>query len=362
MPPVNVADYEVLAGQRLGAASWAHFNGASGDEHTHRHNARAWADLALWPRVLRPLAHGSSTTQLFGRRLAMPLLLAPVAHQGLAHPDAELASALAAASQGAGFVLSMLSSKTLEAVAAPVRDDADRGPLWFQLYWLHDRGFQRELLARVEAAGYEALVLTVDAPTHGARDRERRAGFQVPAGLQANLAGLPPRPTHAIPATRSALFDDLLLSAPSWNDLEALRGSTRLPILLKGVLRADDAKQAVALGVAGLVVSNHGGRTLDTAVSTARALPVIADAVAGAVPLLVDGGIRRGTDILKALALGASAVLVGRPQVHALVVGGAQGVAHMLRLLRDEFEIAMTLTGCARVADIERSLLAGDLR
>ena len=148
MRPVNLADFEALAGQRLDAASWAHFNGGAGDEHTQRQNARAWADLALWPRVLRPLAHGSAATRLLERRMALPLLLAPVAHQGLAHPDAELASALGAASQGAGFVLSMLSSRKLEAVAAPVRDDPDRGPLWFQLYWLHDRGFFRESPSR----------------------------------------------------------------------------------------------------------------------------------------------------------------------------------------------------------------------
>ncbi len=359
MKPVNLLDYGIRASERLGAAALAHFDGGAADEHTLRENARAWADIPLWPRVLRPLAHGHAGTHLLGRTMTFPMLLAPVAHQGLAHADAELGSALAAASQGAGFVLSTQSSVSLETVAAAVRDDPERGPLWFQLYWPHDGGFLRELLGRVENAGFEAIVLTVDAPTRGARDRERRAGFQVPAGLQVNLAGLGPRPARPMSARQSPLFDDLLCDAPTWDDLTTLRGLTTLPILLKGVLRSDDARQAIAAGAAGLVVSNHGGRTLDTAVATARALPRIVDAVAGAVPVLVDGGIRRGTDVLKALALGADAVLVGRPQVHALTVAGAQGVAHMIRLLRDELEIAMALCGCATLADIEPSLLDG---
>jgi 4-hydroxymandelate oxidase len=227
-----------------------------------------------------------------------------------------------------------------------------------QLYMQPDRGFTRELLMRAVAAGYEAIVLTVDAPTSGARDRERRAQFHLPAGISAvNLAGMPPAPERALLPGQSALFNDLLHNAATWDDVAWLRSQTRLPILLKGVLHEDDARQAVELGVKGLIVSNHGGRTLDTALATATALPRIKEAVGPDVALLVDGGIRRGTDVLKALALGAHAVLIGRPYVHALATAGALGVAHAIRLLRDELEIAMALSGCATLADITPSVL-----
>ncbi len=360
-PPVTLADYEPLARERLSEPAWAYLAGGAADEHTLRDNAAAWAARRLRPRVLRPLAGGHTRCTLGPHTLAHPILLAPVAYQRLAYPDGELGSALAAAMQGAGYVLSAQASVPLEAVARLVLPEATRGPLWFQLYVQHDRGFTRELVQRAESAGYEALVLTVDAPTSGARDRERRAGFALPPGVAAvNLAGLPPRPTPPASAAASALFEGLLPHAPTWDDIAWLQGLTRLPLWLKGVLHEDDARQAAALGVAGLVVSNHGGRTLDTAVSTARALPRIAQALQGRLPLLVDGGIRRGTDVLKALALGAQGVLVGRPAVFALAAAGPQGVAHAIRLLRDELEIAMALTGCRTLADITPALLDHD--
>ena len=363
---VTLADYEALSRACLDDNAWAYLVGGAADEITLQANRSAWDDIRLLPRVLRPLAGGHTRVELLGRTLAHPVLLAPVAYQRLAHPLGELGSALAASAQGAGLVLSAQSSVALEDVASAVRDDASRGPLWFQLYWQPDRGFTRALVQRAEAAGFEALVLTVDAPVHGARDRERRAGFRLPPGVSAvNLAGAPAMPTRTLAAGQSALFDDLLTSAPTWADVEWLRSVTRLPLLLKGVLHEADARHAAALGVAGLIVSNHGGRTLDTTVSTAWALPRIADALndaaggaAGeAMPLLVDGGIRRGTDVLKALALGARAVLLGRPHVHALAVAGAHGVAHAIRLLRDEFEIALALTGCATPAALSRAAL-----
>ena len=236
---------------------------------------------------------------------------------------------------------------SLEAVAEAVQPDPGRGPLWFQLYLQPDRGFTRALVQRAEAAGYEALVLTVDAPVNGARDRERRAGFTLPPGISAvNLQGLQAPAPAVLRPGQSPLFDDLLTHAPSWDDVIWLREQTRLPVLLKGITHPADAQQALACGVAGLIVSNHGGRTLDTAVPTAHALPRMAQAIQGQVPLLVDGGIRRGTDVLKAMGLGASAVLVGRPVLHGLANAGATGVAHVLRLLRDELEMAMALTGC----------------
>ena len=360
LPPgvISLADHEAHAAGVLDANAWAYFAGGAADETTLQHNQGAWRELPLQPRVLRPLAGGHTRLELLGRPLAHPILLAPVAYQRMAHPDGELATALAASAQGAGLVLSTQASLPLELIAQAVRDDADRGPLWFQLYLQHDRGFNLELIRRAEAAGYEALVLTVDAPCHGARDRERRAGFRLPPGISAvNLAGLPPRPSPQLGPGQSALFDALLGGAPTWDDIAWLQANTRLPVLLKGILHPDDAREAARLQVGGIIVSNHGGRTLDTALPTAAALPAIADAVGGSLPLLVDGGIRRGTDVLKALALGASAVLVGRPYIFGLANAGALGVAHVIRLLRDELEIAMALCGCRTLADITPRLI-----
>ena len=358
---VNLADHEAHARQHLDDNAWAYFSGGAADEITLRANRTAWSDLSLWPRVLRPLAGGHTRVNLLGRTLEHPILLAPIAFQRLAHPDGELAMAYAAAALGAGLVLSTQASVSLEAVAQAVRPDPGRGPLWFQLYLQHDRGFTQALVQRAESAGYEALVLTVDAPSSGVRDRERRAGFRLPPGVGAvNLAGLQAPSTFRPRPGQSALFDDLLHHAPTWDDIAWLQSITRLPVLLKGVLHPADARLAVSVGAAGLIVSNHGGRTLDTAPATASALPRAVQAVGGAVPVLVDGGIRRGTDILKAMALGASAVLVGRPAVWGLANAGAAGVAHVLRLLRDELEIAMALTGCATLADASPALLTAD--
>ncbi|WP_295955312.1 alpha-hydroxy acid oxidase [Rhodoferax sp.] len=361
IPPgiVNLDDHARHAQTVLDANAWAYFSGGAGDEITLRANRSAWDAQQLYPRVLQALAGGHTRAQLLGHSLAHPILLAPVAFQRMAHPDGELASAYAAAALGAGLVLSTQSSIALETIANSVITESARGPLFFQLYLQHDRGFTRELLQRAEQAGYEALVLTVDAPTHGARDRERRAGFKLPPGISAvNLAGLPPPPPIVLQAGQSALFDGLLTQSttPTWDDVAWLQAQTRLPILLKGILHPADARQAAALGLAGIIVSNHGGRTLDTTPATAAVLPRIKDAV-GTLPVLVDGGIRRGTDVLKAMALGASAVLIGRPYVYGLANAGAVGVAHVLRLLRDELEIAMALCGCKTLDKASPALL-----
>jgi 4-hydroxymandelate oxidase len=360
--PVNLADHEALARAKLPAPAWAYLDGDAADGITRRENAAAWQRLRLWPRVLRPLGGGHTRCTLLGHRWPSPLLLAPTAFHRLAHPDGEAASALAAAVLGAGFVLSTLSSLPMEAVARCMLPEPQRGPLWFQLYWQPDRGHTLALLQRAEAAGFEAIVLTVDAPCQGVRDAERRSGFSLPPGVvAAHLQGHTATPIE-VPPGGSQLFDGLLHHAPTWDDIAWLRAHSRLPLLIKGVLHPDDARQAAALGVDGVIVSNHGGRVLDTTPATAEALPLIADALAalpGPVPaLLVDGGIRRGTDVLKALALGAQAVLIGRPVLHGLAVAGGQGVGHVLRLLRDELEAAMALTGCATLADIHRGLLA----
>jgi len=351
LPPdaLTLADHARIARERLTPEAWAYFSGGAGDEHTLRDNEAAWQRWSLWPRVLRDLRGLDTACKLLGHRLQTPVMLAPVAYQRMAHPDGELASAMAAAAQGAGMVLSTQSSVPVEQVAAAFRQEPGAGPLWFQLYAQPDAGHTRELVQRAEAAGCTAIVLTVDAPLQGVRDRERRAGFRLPPDVRAvHLPG-------GLPA--SGGVDVLLDTAARWDGLDGLLGLTRLPVLLKGVLHPADAAQAVRAGAAGLIVSNHGGRTLDTAVSTAWALPRVADAVAGAVPLLVDGGVRRGTDILKARALGADAVLLGRPQVHALATAGALGVAQMLRLLRDELTAAMALCGCRTLADIDSELI-----
>ncbi|KQV52943.1 2-hydroxy-acid oxidase [Pelomonas sp. Root1217] len=352
----NLADFESHAKARVDAAAWAYLNGGAADEITLRANRAAWGAIKLQPRVLRDLSNGHTRVTLLGRELRHPILLAPIAYQRLFHTDGELAIAHAAAAQEAGLVLSAQSSIDMAAVAAPMLADATAGPLWFQLYWRGDRDFMRALLQRIEATGYQALVLTVDAPVHGARDRERRIGFQLPDDIRAvNLGGVK-KPLNLQPG-QSALFDGLMPRAATWREIDWLRAESRLPLLLKGVTHADDAREALARGVTGFIVSNHGGRTLDTLPPTAELLPPLRTALGPNVPLLVDGGIRRGTDVLKAMALGANAVLLGRPYVHALAASGALGVAHALRLLRDELEIAMALSGCKTLADAGPALL-----
>jgi 4-hydroxymandelate oxidase len=344
---VSLADHEAQASLRLDPAAWAYCSGGAADEITLRANRAAWGGLALRPRVLRPLAGLSLAGRLLGQPMPCPILVAPMAHQRLAHPDGERATAVAAAAVGSGLVLGQQSNTPLEAVARHYLADRDRGPLWFQLHALGERGWLREQLARAEAAGVEALVLTVDAPLNGVRDRERRAAFSLPAGLA----------TPHLPPSSASTLDRLLAQAPGWDDVEWLLANSRLPLLLKGVTHPDDAALACELGVAGLVVSNHGGRVLDTMPATAILLPEVAGAVAGRCALLVDGGIRRGTDLLKALALGADAVLVGRPVLHGLANAGATGVAHVLRLLQDELAAAMALCGLRSLAEIDKSCL-----
>lgn len=343
-PPVNLADHERRARERLSPGADAYFNGGAADEHTLRANQAAWSRLMLWPRVLCAPGTPALTTTLLGRDWPTPVLVAPMAQQGRLHPDAERATALAAAAQGVGMVLSMQANTPLEHIAHDVDADPERGPLWFQLYHLGDRGWTLELAERAARAGYEALVLTVDAPIQGVRDRERRAAVSESSPL--------PQP-HMPPASGAAQgLASLLQQAASWADVEWLRAHSPLPLLLKGILHPADARVACEAGVAGIVVSNHGGRVLDTTPPTADVLPHIVEAVRDEIPLLVDGGIRRGTDVFKALALGARAVLLGRPVAHGLVNGGARGVAHVLRLLLDEFSATMALCGLDRVSAI----------
>ena len=351
----TLADHEAHARGVLDDNAWAYFSGAAADGITCRANRAGWDASTLLPRVLQPLSGAHTRVELLGRVLPHPILVAPVAYQKVAHPDGELATALAASAQGAGFVLSTQSSTLLEDVSQAIAGDTERGPLWFQLYFQEDRGVTVELVRRAEAAGYEAIALTVDAPVSGARDAQRRAGFRLPNGVSA--VNLPPAKPAAGGERTASLFDGLLATPPTWADVEWLQSTTRLPVILKGVLHPEDARQAATLNLAGLVVSNHGGRTLDTAACTAEMLPRIADAVGSTLPLLVDGGVRRGTDVLKAVALGARAVMVGRPAIWGLANAGAVGVAHVLRLLRDELEIAMALCGVASLENLPTGLI-----
>ncbi|HMO73826.1 MAG TPA: alpha-hydroxy acid oxidase [Sphingopyxis sp.] len=348
----SVADYEALARGRMSEGAWAYFAGGAGDEWTLRENAAAFDRLPLRTRALRDMRGASTRTSLFGCDLAAPILLAPVAFQRMAHPDGELATVLAAGAIDLPMVVSTQASLPIEAIAAEAA-----APLWFQLYIQSDREFTAALVERAERAGYRALVVTVDAPVNGMRWREQRAGFALPPGIEAvNLKGM-----RALPPARpdALLFGTPLLeSAPGWDAIDWLRGITTLPILLKGIADPEDARRALAHGADGIIVSNHGGRTLDGMPAAIDLLPPVVEAVAGAVPVLVDGGIRRGTDVLRALALGASAALVGRAYLFALAAAGAVGVAHVLRLLRAELELAMALTGCPDIAAIDRGVLA----
>ncbi len=356
IPPqiAAVADYESYARERMTDSAWAYLSGGAADELTLRENRDAFDRLRLQNRVLADLKGGGTGLTLFGSPLDYPIVLAPVAYHRLAHPQGELASVLGASAIKVPMVVSTQASVALEDIA-----QAAQTPLWFQLYLQPLREHTLRLVRRAEAAGYRAIVLTLDAPVNGVRNREQRAGFQLPPGIDApNLRDLPAPSLPQAHAGESALFGKGMLdTAPTWDDLGWLRASTRLPLIVKGITSPLDAVQAIDHGVDGIVVSNHGGRVLDGQPATIDALPAVAAAVAQRVPLLLDGGIRRGTDILKALALGATAVMIGRPYVYGLAAAGAVGVVHVVHMLRTELEIAMALTGCKTLADITPAVI-----
>ncbi len=356
IPPeiAAVTDYESFARERMSASAWAYISGAAADELTLAENHNAFRRLRLRQRVLADLEGANTRLELFGHTYEYPIFLAPVAYQKMVHPDGELAAALGASAMQAGMVVSTQASVALEDIAAMAR-----APLWFQLYIQQDRRFTQQLVHRAEKAGYRALVVTVDAPVNGVRNREQRASFTLPAGVDAvNLRGMLPQAAHTAQAGSSPLFGGpLLAGAPTWKDIQWLIGLARLPVLLKGITTADDAQRAIECGAAGIIVSNHGGRTLDTLPATIDTLPAVARAVNRRIPILLDGGIRRGTDIFKALALGATATLIGRPYVYGLAAAGAPGVAHVLHMLRAELEVAMALTGRPTLGDIDSSAI-----
>jgi 4-hydroxymandelate oxidase len=357
--PINLFEYEQLAKEHLSQMALDYYSSGAWDEVTLRDNRAAFERVKLQPRMLVDVSDRNLSTSILGQPLQLPLLIAPMAFQCLAHPEGEVATARAAASAGVGMVLSTMATKSIEEVAAGCQN-FQNSLRWFQLYIHKDRGLTRALVEKADAAGYKALCLTVDAPVLGQRERDRRNEFALPLDLHlANLASISGLDiSHE--KGESGLFTyfaQQLNAAVTWSDLEWLQSISPLPLVLKGILRGDDAVRAVEYGAKAIVVSNHGGRQLDGAIASLDALTQIVTAVDHRAEVLLDGGIRRGTDILKALALGAKAVLIGRPILWGLAVAGQVGVAHVISLLQDELSIAMALSGCAKLQDIDSSLV-----
>lgn len=334
MEPVNVFDYEIQARACMEPGAWNYYQDGANDSVTLKANRSAFDRIQLRPRVLVDVRHCDVRTTVQGNAISMPILIAPTAFHCLAHPEGECATAYAAGKADTLMVVSSSSTRTLEEIAREAG-----GQLWFQLY-VSSRQKSEELVRRATLAGYRALVLTVDSPRWGRKEQAIRSGFRIPN--KANFTD------------EDVAQEDAILT---WESLAWLRSLTPLPIILKGILTAEDAALAVQYGVDGIIVSNHGGRQLDGVSSSIEALPEVAEAVSGRCEVYLDGGIRRGTDVLKALALGARAVLVGRPILWGLAVNGSDGAYHVLELLRAELELAMALSGHSKLNSIDRSLV-----
>ena len=352
--PVSVDDYERLARAKMERAAFDYYAGGSGQERTLAANRSAFDAVQFRPRVLVDVSRIDLATTILGQPISLPVMLAPTAFNRLACDEGEMAAARAAGASGTVMISSTLSTCTLEDVA-----QVATGPLWFQLYVYRDRGLTTELIARAEAAGYRALVLTVDTPRLGRRERDVRNGFTLPTGLsmknfERSLSDATRWGGHS---SFSAYVHDLFDPSLTWKDVDWLRAQTKLPLLLKGVMTAEDTHCSVDAGAQAVVVSNHGGRQLDGVQATVAALPEVIEAAAGRIEVLLDGGVRRGTDVLKALAIGARAVLIGRAYLWGLAVAGEEGVRDVLRILRDELELSMALAGRTSVAAIDSSLI-----
>ena len=355
---INLEGLESRARERLDPMLFDYIAGGAGDEWTLRESREAFARIPLLPRMLRGTTERRLTTTVLGTAVSFPVLVPPMGFHGLCHEDAEVATARGTAAAGTIFCASTVSNRSLEAIAA-----ACDGARWFQLYVYRDRGLTRELVQRAAAAGYRALCLTVDTPYAGPRERDRRNRLAMPSHL--TLANFPD--AHAdrnkTPSTESGsalarYIADYWDPALTWDDVEWLRDLSPLPIVVKGVLAPDDAVRAAERGAAAIIVSAHGGRQLDGAPAPITMLPRVTEAVGDRVEVLMDGGVRRGTDVLRALALGARAVLVGRPVLWGLTLDGADGVRAVLEHLRGEVDLAMALCGCRSVEEIDRNLLA----
>lgn len=346
---VSTSDYQQQACHHLDDKAWHYLVGGAGDEITVNANESTFQQYLLATKVLSDVRGGHTQLSLFGRHYQHPIFLAPVAYQTLFHPQGERATALAAHVMNTPFTVSSLSSTLLEDIRSE-----DEQALWFQLYFQAQRTDTLALVQRAEQAVYQVLIVTVDAPLAGIRNREQRMGFQLPSHVQAvNLTQSGGAASHH--QSDSFVFNQLMANAPTWADITWLLSVSRLPVVIKGILSPEDAEQAISIGVAGIVVSNHGGRILDGVLPSVTALPDVIKAVNGRVPVLFDGGVRRGGDVFKALALGASAVFIGRPYIYALASAGALGVAHLIRTLREELEITMALCGCRNLSAITRA-------
>lgn len=353
--PVNLTELEALARERLPQMVYDYYAGGANDEITLDENRRAWEAVRLRPRVLVDVSHVDCSTTVLGRTTALPVMTAPCGFNGLAHADGERAVARATAAAGVVQVVSTVSTTSLEDVAA-----AAPGRRWFQLYCYRDREVTRSLVQRAEQAGYEALCVTVDVPYLGRREREVRTGFHLPPGV--TLKNLEPYAVAEMAAAErdsalrkyvNALWDPSL----NWDAIDWLRSITKLPLVLKGVLAGADARLAAEHGAAAVIVSNHGGRQLDGSVASARALPEVVEAAGDRLEVLVDGGIRRGSHVVAALAMGARAVLIGRPYLWGLAADGEAGVTRVLDELKNEITLAMALCGRAKVREIDGSLI-----
>jgi isopentenyl diphosphate isomerase/L-lactate dehydrogenase-like FMN-dependent dehydrogenase len=344
MELLNVWDYEAAAAAVLDEGAHGYYAGGAGDEVTLRDNVDGFRRWVLRPRVLVDIAGCTTKTTVLGQEIAMPLIVAPVAFQRVAHPDGEVGMANAARDAGTIVCLSTLATSTLAEVAAT------GAPRWFQLYVFQDEAITRDLVTRAKDAGYTALILTVDTPTLGRRERDMRTGFTIPEDITVAELGKGGVTPHG------AL--EMMSRSVTWRDVERLAGYADLPLVLKGVVTAEDAHLACEHGAAGVIVSNHGGRQLDGAAATIDSLPEVAEAADDRIEVLLDGGIRRGADVVKALALGARAVLAGRAPLWGLVVDGQDGARRVLELLHDEIHLALQLTGCASPADVTRAHVA----
>ncbi len=340
---LNLQDIENLARTKMSSMAYEYVAAGAADEITVKWNREAFDGIALKPRVLAGVEQPDLSVSILGTTMPFPILLAPTAYHKMMHPLGEVATASGAGATGATYVVSSATTTSIEEIAA-----AATAPLWFQVYF-QDREFTRDAVQRAVAAGCSALCLTVDTPVLGARDRQIRCGFALPPEFDTpHLIALPSHGPELHESRRVAL---------TWDDVAWLRSVSGVPVVLKGILAGEDAKMAIDSGADGLIVSNHGGRNLDTALATIDALPDVVAAVQGRVPVLLDGGIRRGTDVLKAIARGAAAVLFGRPCLYGLGAGGSDGVRKSIEILRREFEIAMVLTGQTRVTEIDPDVL-----
>ncbi|MGB8343720.1 MAG: alpha-hydroxy acid oxidase [Ktedonobacteraceae bacterium] len=353
MKPINLFDYEALAQERVEKGAWDYFQGGSDDEVTMRACRAGYERIRLRPRMLVDVGACETSTTVLGTPISMPILVAPSAYHGLAHVEAECETVRGAGLSRTLMTASTFSNRSLEEIAR-----AANGPLWLQLYLYRNLHISGKVVQRAQAAGYRAIVLTADTPVLGRRERDLRNNFHLPPHLkEGNFV------EELADAEAEAQIQDQanrylpLPHYPTWATVDWLHTVTSLPIILKGLLTAEDALLALEHGAAGIIVSNHGGRQLDGAIASIEALPEIVEAVNGRCEVYVDGGIRRGTDVLKALALGARAVLVGRPALWGLAVNGADGVHQVLEILREELTRAMALSGRPTIASIDRSLV-----